>query len=1224
MRPTSQPSRQPSSKPSGQPVLYPTSAPTRVPTSGPTGTPRDAGLSLKVGLFYACLWVVVLGGAALKEYYQSAILLREHAKMVEHDMPRSGEGKSDHDDELTPRVSAPGRVVTATTTTLLAEVGDQKLHVASIEGFEVDMYVEIGTGVNVDRARVSSFGSLVLSAPLRYHHPRGTPVVGFDVGPGDLEPQDPRAAIKESIAIFMARIFQGVFNKDAPWARRLETEVENHHLYLSLFLSRKVGSERWFRALRVLTSLTAAAMFLTLLLQFHLPYNRGTCAHLSSAALCDGPRALLDPSLRTCMWLSAQQNGLIPPSCTFNSTTSDYGYVPFVYIVLIVLFGMGIINCLLDALFNRIIAAPSLEPGARNTNLALAREASRLQLHKKVKTQLRGLQHDLLAHRRCMPRDPSHPDCLEFDSQWGIMRTPEGNMEIVLIDKMAADLYDVVSSVWQRRPLLEAAHSDVQSGSELLFLFALDLMGRQTPAARIFSHKADVHIKNDVRPVSSRVKAAAIVFVVLADAAMAYLTFFFAQKQISSWLLLDLVQFLCYLALDFVCIEGSKVFWCHVVIPAHVAPEAHRAHETILETLDQMLAEPEEEDEPLLRSSSLVPGAVDSSDVEARPGGFSRFSCSDYFFVSTRLAKSLPGLFESALVLSYRSTLPEAAGFYWGRLRKPRLSSQAQARADAQAAALAVTVASPFGLSPGPGQGQSASVRPVAGGSPEEQRAPGAPSPPLTTTMATTSKARRPARGPLPNGMQTALLEGLEPESFGKAVYRRVFWAFLRAMAASPPEVQHLACHLLQPCAIFATVNLCYVMIAYPVVSIYVVVVLAVVLVMLILLYTQFEQAITRGEGGGVNGENSKQTAARFSRSWIAGSNKVSSSVQSSSPLGSPRGSNNKNSRAHGRGHAADEDEDYEDEDDEIARHLSRLRREAARSLELAERGKRTRGDPNDYGFVNDVEAGGASSIQAHGSDSPARARLEERLGRELDAASPLLAPSPSASPARRLLSLDSRAPASLSSSRDSLRLPTKPHGSGSGSDGGGGRRGGATQPRLGRDDEDEDGDFASDGGVGGGGRKNARRARGNQERERARERPGRRSNNQEEEDAFGEDGSVEEEDWDRKGRDRGRGRGGGGGDRGSKGRELGRGRNYDEVADEEEEEDDFFDDEGQGRRRPRRDRGRGRERDRERERDRDRLSSAGSTYSHDMLGLPPGFTSSRPPSNYSTMSGGL
>ena len=1184
-----------------------------MPTSGPTGTPRDAGLSLKVGLFYACLWVVVLGGAALKEYYQSAILLREHAKMVEHDMPRSGEGKTDHDDELTPRVSTPGRVVTATTTTLLAEVGDQKLHVVSIEGFEVDMYVEIGSGVNVDRARVSGFGSLVLSAPLRYHHPRGTPVVGFDVGPGDLEPQDPRAAIKESIAIFMARIFIGVFNKDAPWARRLETEVENHHLYLSLFLSRKVGSERWFRALRVLTSLTAAAMFLTLLLQFHLPYNRGTCAHLSSAALCDVPRALLDPSLRTCMWLSAQQNGRIPASCTFNSTTSNHGYVPFVYIVLIVVFGMGIINCPLDALFNRIIAAPSLEPGARDTNLALAREASRLQLHKKVKAQLRGLQHDLLAHRRCMPRDPSHPECLEFDSQWGIMRTPEGNMEIVLIDKMAADLYDVVSSVWQRRPLLEAAHSDVQSGSELLYLFALDLMGRQTPAARIFSHKADVHIKNDVRPVSSRIKAAAIVFIVLADAAMAYLTFFFSQKQISSWLLLDLVQFLCYLALDFVCIEGSKVFWCHVVIPAHVAPEAHRAHETILETLDQMLAEPDDEDDALLRSSSVSPGA-DSSDVEAsRPRGFSRFSCSDYFFVSTRLAKGLPGLFESALVLSYRSTLPEAAGFYWGRLRKPRLSSQAQARVDAQAAALAVTVASPLGLSPGPGQGQgmSASVRPVAGASPEEQRGPNAPSPPLNSTMATTSKARRPARGPLPNGMQTALLEGLEPESFGKAVYRRIFWAFLRAMASSPPEVQHLACHVLQPCAIFATANLGYVMISYPVVSIYVVVVFAVVLVMLILLHTQFEQAITRGGGG------ESATAARFSRSWIGGrgSNKVSSAAQNSSPSASPRGRNsNSRSHGHGRGHAVEEDEEDEDEDDEIARHLSRLRRDAARSLELAEKKKKARDDPNDYGFVDDVEIGGVSSIQAHGSDSPVRARLEARLEREMDAASPLLAPSPAPSPARRLLPLDGRAPVSLSASPEGLRLPSKTRGSGSGSDGGGARRGGGNQPRLGRGKEGDD-DFAAEGG----GRKSApRRGWGGHERER--EKPGRRSNNQEEEDAFGEDGSVEEDDWNRKGkgkrRDRDRG-GGGGGDKGSKGRELRRGRNYDEVADEDEDGDDFFDDEVQGRRsRPRRDRGR--------DRDRDRLSSAGSAYSHDQLGLPPGFTSSRPPSNYSTLSGGL
>ena len=37
--------------------------------------------------------------------------------------------------------------------------------------------------------------------------------------------------------------------------------------------------------------------------------------------------------------------------------------------------------------------------------------------------------------------------------------------------------------------------------------------------------------------------------------------------------------------------------------------------------------------------------------------------------MSTRVAKHFPGLFESAIVLSYKDALPNNSGFYWGRVK---------------------------------------------------------------------------------------------------------------------------------------------------------------------------------------------------------------------------------------------------------------------------------------------------------------------------------------------------------------------------------------------------------------------------------------------------------------------------------------------------------------------------------------------------------------------------
>lgn len=58
-----------------------------------------------------------------------------------------------------------------------AKVGDNKMEVVSQEGFTVGMYIEIGSGSSMTRARIVAFGSFILDRPLRFAYPAGTSIV---------------------------------------------------------------------------------------------------------------------------------------------------------------------------------------------------------------------------------------------------------------------------------------------------------------------------------------------------------------------------------------------------------------------------------------------------------------------------------------------------------------------------------------------------------------------------------------------------------------------------------------------------------------------------------------------------------------------------------------------------------------------------------------------------------------------------------------------------------------------------------------------------------------------------------------------------------------------------------------------------------------------------------------------------------------------------------------
>ena len=74
-------------------------------------------------------------------------------------------------------ISAAPKVPARTTLTKAARIGDMRLEVKSREGFSVGMVVDIGTGDQTTRVKITAFGSFVLDRELQANYPIGTQVV---------------------------------------------------------------------------------------------------------------------------------------------------------------------------------------------------------------------------------------------------------------------------------------------------------------------------------------------------------------------------------------------------------------------------------------------------------------------------------------------------------------------------------------------------------------------------------------------------------------------------------------------------------------------------------------------------------------------------------------------------------------------------------------------------------------------------------------------------------------------------------------------------------------------------------------------------------------------------------------------------------------------------------------------------------------------------------------
>ena len=764
-QPTSQPTRQPTRQPTGQPTMspsgqptsqpsrlpssQPSSAPSSVPTSVPTITPEADVGGLKVAMVFGGFWGFVLLAALLREYQQSKRLLNEKKLLT---LKSSSVAPSPSRPSTNSNVGKNGRKV--------------------LSHGEIKPNTRFATAEAANEDLESA------------------------------EEKDPRDVVRELLDVSLARIFEGVFASDYNLTKKLEFEIEHNHSYLMLIWSRKVGVKRWITALKLLTSLSVAALALCLVYDYHFPSNDGSCHQNLTPESCDVSRLRFDNSKNQCRWQESQKIGFdafVPAFCTFNTSDDVYEVSFFIDVVLSVVAGMGVVNFILDIIFEHIIAAPATNKAA-NVQEAVARESLRLKYHKKVQAQLLRLNKGIIAYREELLAAGRSDEVDEFDAQWGVHLAPDGSEEIIWMDKISSDIYDIVKRSQELRVKLDA-QSEMQCGTELLYLFAVDLLGRTTPAARIFSNKTEQSVKNTYRVVSIYIKLLFVLAILVGDGLILKFLLDTTKHKLVNWMKWVGYAFLAYVVIDFVSVEGSKIAFVHLLVPNSVSANVIAAKNIILHTLEQMCSEDVE-----ISLNNLSIGSVRKE----------KFSASEHLFISTRVAKHFPGLFESAIVLSYQDPLPNLSSFYWGHEMTHSLMPSKAIEGSKIAPTIGISAS---GTAPKSVQRHQVN---------QEMAAP--------QDLRLREMTRRRA-------IQDVVMNKESPQSFLQHFKRSVLWVVLELSAMTSIEIQKLIVHVIQPGILYGLVQICYLVMEHIRVGIYVIVVLAVVAAVVLVLHLSHENA---------------------------------------------------------------------------------------------------------------------------------------------------------------------------------------------------------------------------------------------------------------------------------------------------------------------------------------------------------------------------------------------
>eukprot|EP01039_Chlorochromonas_danica_P009884 gene9884-10931_t len=237
----------------------------------------------------------------------------------------------------------------------------------------------------------------------------------------------------------------------------------------------------------------------------------------------------------------------------------------------------------------------------------------------------------------------------------------------------------VAKSAAEMKEELERLSSEAERGFEILQMLVMDLLGRDSAAARIFAIKSELEHER-VNATSWGTKMNVVVALLCIDGFLMYYAILKGFSKGLQWQSKYVQAWALQVVLDVFLFGTIHCLWFHFIMPRMVAKEVHSAEKLLKRTIRSIYEEEgaEERRNELKEKEGIVTREGNAEQKTSRRrhrkthsvelDASSRFACfntAQHLHVSYHLAEQFPGLLESSIAKAYCSPFPGKTGLKW-------------------------------------------------------------------------------------------------------------------------------------------------------------------------------------------------------------------------------------------------------------------------------------------------------------------------------------------------------------------------------------------------------------------------------------------------------------------------------------------------------------------------------------------------------------------------------
>ena len=153
-----------------------------------------------------------------------------------------------------------------------------------------------------------------------------------------------------------------------------------------------------------------------------------------------------------------------------------------------------------------------------------------------------------------------------------------------VFDSIYIDVHSVRKRVLSKIEALRVT-TEEQTGMEVLHLFIVNLLGRNSPAAKIFGSKLDEDFE-ETKVVEYNKKILAGVVLVTLNVLFAYYSILYGSVRGEAWQMMYLGACLAQFFIEICFNETLECLWLHYIVPKLVAKEVIAAHQMLVDLVE--------------------------------------------------------------------------------------------------------------------------------------------------------------------------------------------------------------------------------------------------------------------------------------------------------------------------------------------------------------------------------------------------------------------------------------------------------------------------------------------------------------------------------------------------------------------------------------------------------------------------------------------------------------